>query len=190
MKPTLFNKVFLGLVFFLVLFYSFWLGMDVQRGDTKEIIADAVLLGFWLFALLFFTAMDRQSRKLDQELDRELEEAEKNLHHALGDVFGEIEKDMKTRQDRRKQFTDVFKEVTGKEFTEAKTVSAKQKTQIEKRFNERTGLYAEIIAHKGGKIEVNVGNEKPATKKAPVKKPVAKKAPVVKKPVTTKKGNK
>lgn len=192
MNPNLFNKVFTGLVFFLSLFYAFWLGIDVQRGDTKEIIVDAVLLGFWLFALVFIVAMNRQERKLD----RQLEEAQRNLHHKLGDVFSEIEQDMKARQDRRDQFTSVFEEVTGKKFEDAKTVSAKHKTQIEKRFNERTGLYANITVHKGGKIEVDVSNEKPATKKAPVKKPAARKVaevkvpPVPAKKVTTKKGNK
>lgn len=192
MHPNTFNKVFTGLVFFLSLFYAFWLGVDIQRGDTKEIISDVILLGFWLFALAFIVAMNSRERKLDAEI----REAEKGLHHALGDVFSEIEKDMKARQERREQFTAVFKEVTGKEFTDAKTVSAKQKTQIEKRFNERTGLYASITVHKGGKIEVDVSNEKPATKKAPVKKPAARKVaevkvpPVPAKKVTAKKGNK
>lgn len=184
MHPNTFNKVFTGLVFFLSLFYAFWLGVDVQRGDTKEIIADAILLGFWLFALAFIVAMNRRERKMD----RELEEAQKNLHHALGDVFGELERDIKEQQARREAFTSIFKEVTGKEFTEAKTVSARHTAQIQKRFTEKTGLHAEITAHKGGKIEVEVSKEKPATKKAPVKKPVAPKtpAPTTKKAVTKK----
>lgn len=184
MNPNTFNKVFTGLVFFLSLFYAFWLGVDVQRGDTKEIIADAVLLGFWLFALAFIVAMNRHERKLDSQL----RDAEKNLHHALGDVFGELERDMKEQQARRDAFTGIFEEVTGKKFEEATTVSAKHKAAIQKRFNEVTGLHAEISVHKGGKIEVEVSKEKPATKKAPVKKPVAKKAPATKKPVTAKKG--
>lgn len=193
MHPNTFNKVFTGLVFFLSLFYAFWLGVDVQRGDTKEIIADAVLLGFWLFALAFIVAMNRHERKLD----RKLQEAEKNLHHALGDVFGELERDMKEQQARREAFVGIFEEVTGKKFEEATNVSAKHKAAIQKRFNEVTGLHAEISVHKGGKIEVEVSKVKPATKKAPVKKPVkpaarkvaeVKVPPVPVKKVTAKKG--
>lgn len=192
MNPNLFNKVFTGLVFFLSLFYAFWLGVDVTRGDTKEIIADAVLLGFWLFALAFIVAMNRHERKFKQEL----ETAEKNLHHKLGDLFGELERDIKEQQARREAFTGIFKEVTGKEFEEATNVSARHKTAIQKRFNEVTGLHAEIAVHKGGKIEVEVSKEKPTVKKAPVKKTAARKVaevkvpPVPAKKVTTKKGNK
>lgn len=195
MHPNTFNKVFTGLVFFLSLFCAFWLGVDTQRGDIKEVIADAVLLGFWLFALAFIFAMNRQERKLD----RELRKAEQGLHHALGDLFGELERDMKEQQARRDAFTSIFKEVTGKEFEEATNVSARHKTAIQKRFNEVTGPHAEITVHKDGKIEVDVSKSKPATKKAPVKKPVkaaarkvaeVKVPPVPMKKVTAKKGNK
>lgn len=182
-NPKTFNKVFVALTFFLMLFYIFNLGIDAANSDGKEAIADGVLAAFWLFAYVLFGKMNRESDKLDRELD----EAHKNLHSALGDVFSEVEKDMKARQDRREQFTKIFKEVTGTEFTGAKGISARNKAAVERKFNEATGLFADIKVKSDGVIGVNVTDQKPvtpATKKAPVKKPVA--APATKKPVTKK----
>ena len=46
-NPKLFNRVFVALTLFLTIFYAVWLGADITRGDTKEAIADGVLLAFW-----------------------------------------------------------------------------------------------------------------------------------------------
>lgn len=194
MKPNLFNRVFVALALTLVVLQAMWVGMDLQAGDAKEAIPDGVLLAFWLFALVFFNYMQVRELKDEASIERMRANANKNLHHVLGDVFGELERDMKEQQAGRDAFTSVFKEVTGKEFEEATNVSAKHKAAIQKRFNEITGLHAEISVHKGGKIEVEVSKVKPATKKAPVKKPAARKVaevkvpPVPAKKVTAKKG--
>lgn len=190
-NPKTFNKVFVALTFFLMLFYIFNLGIDAANSDGKEAIVDGVLAAFWLFSYVLFGKMNRESDKLDRELD----EAHKNLHHALGDAFAEIskelEKEIKAKEGRREQFTKIFKEVTGTEFTKAKSISARNKASVERKFNEATGLFANIKVKSDGVIGVDVTDVKPqpaapATKKAPVKKPVAKAAPVTKKPVTKK----
>jgi len=166
-----------------------WVGMALQANDIQEVITDGVLLAFWLFAAIFFHLLALRDLKEEIAIERMRAKAEENLHHALGDLFGEYERDVKKHEARREAFTSTFKEVTGKEFTKAKTVSARHKAQIQKRFNEKTGLHADITVHKDGKIEVDITKDKPVIKKASAKKQVAKKAPI-KKPVTTKKGNK
>lgn len=184
-NPKTFNKVFLALTFFLLLFFVFNLGIDAAKSDGKEAILDGVQAAFWLFAYVLFSKMNRESDKLD----RELEDAHKGLHDALDGVFGEIKKHEEERQARREKFVTIFKEVTGTDFTKAKSISARNKASVERKFHEATGLFADIEVKSGGAIGVNVTDEAPkpaapATKKAPVKKPVA--VPATKKPVTKK----
>ena len=177
MNPKLFNRVFVGLTLLLTIFYAYWLGVDVSNGDTKEAIADGILLAFWLFAFVFFSAMTLWERKME----RELNESRRDLDKALDDFLGTLKKDADESMARKKQFVATFNEVTGKDFFEAKTVSARHKKEIEKRFHEKTGVHADISVKPGGVIGVELSKEAPARKKAPVKKPVAKKK------VTTKK---
>lgn len=179
MNPKLFNKVFIGVIFFLVLFYSFFLGVDVTNGDTKEAIVDGVLLGFWLFALVFFIAMNRTSDKLD----RELEQSSKNLDKAMDDLLGHIKENRDHRVRLEKALHQANLDVCGE-----RAPKPSEFKKVEARFHELTGdHYLRLSAEKGDKrpgaeISDEPFETKPARKKAPVKKPVAKKT------VTTKKG--
>lgn len=178
MNPKLFNKVFIGVIFFLVLFYSFFLGVDVTNGDTKEAIVDGVLLGFWLFALVFFIAMNRTSDKLD----RELEESRTKLDGAMDDLLGHL----KEETERKKRVHDAMHEALEVIGADRPPKPSEYK-KVQDKFHELSGHYLRLTAVKGDKRpSAEVSDEpfetKPARKKAPVKKPVAKKT------VTTKKG--
>ena len=167
MKPNTFNKVFLGLVFFLTLFYSFWLGIDVQRGDTKEAIADGILLAFWLFALVFFAVMYRQERKFD----REFQQSKRKLDEAMGELLGKLKEDIDHDRRLHDALEQAHHEVSGE-----RVAKPSEYKKIEARFHELTGdHYLQLTKSVNGKPDVTISDtpfKAPATKKAPVKKPV------------------
>lgn len=178
MNPKLFNKVFVALTLLLTIFYAFWLGADIQAGNTKEAIADGILLSFWLFAFVFFTAMFAFERKMDRELD----ESRKNLDKAMDDLLGHLKENRDHRVRLEKALHQANLDVCGE-----RPPKPSEFKKIEARFHDITGdHYLRLSKQKG---EVKPGAEisdepfvAPARKKAPVKKPVAKKT------VTTKKG--
>lgn len=194
MNHKLLSKAFVGLSFFLMLFFVFNLGIDAAKADGKEAVIDGVQAIFWLFAFWLFTRMNR----VDEKLDRELEKS----HKELDDLLGEIARDHEKSMDQKRQFVDIFGEVVGKSFFDVKSVNAKQVKEIQKRYTDKTGRYAEIKnLPKNEGINVNLSDKPfttaPTTKKAPVKKSVVKKTveqlpkpPVVKKSNAKKKGNK
>jgi hypothetical protein len=143
MKPTLFNKVFIGLTLFLTLFYAFWLGMDVKAGDSKEAIADGVLLGFWLFAFIFFSAMTAFERKMD----RELEESRKDLDKAMDDLLGHVKKDI----DHKHRIHEAMHEALETIGADRPPKPSEYK-KVEDKFHELTGdHYLKLTAEKGDK---------------------------------------
>lgn len=176
MKTNLFNKVFIALIFFLVLFYSFWLGVDLQRGDTKEVIVDVVLLAFWIFGLIFFVAMQRQTDKLD----REFEDSKRKLDDSLNDLLGHLaEAHSEPKYDNPKHqklsdtFDKIFKDVVGD-----KTPTSKDLATVRSKFTKATGHDVKLESHPLG-LSVKIAKE-----------PIAKKKSAAKKPVTKKKGTK
>jgi len=173
-NPKLFNKVFIGLIFFLVLFYSFFLGADITRGDTKEAIVDAVLLGFWLFALVFFIAMNRTTDKLD----RELEESSAKLDSAMDDLLGHL----KEEAERKARVHDAMHAAL-ESIGEDRPPKPSEFKKVQDVFHEKSGgLYLQLTATKGDKRPAAKVSDKPFKTKSARKKPVAKKT------VTTKKG--
>lgn len=166
MKPTIFNKAFLALVLLLTIFYAYWLGVDVQAGNTKEAIADGILLVFWLFAFVFFMVMHAQERKMD----REFEESRKKLDGAMDDLMGTIKKDIDHRAKIEKAMHDAL-EVIGAD----RPPKPSEFKKVEDRFHELTGdHYLKLTVEKGDKRPSAEVSDEPFTtpvkKKAPAKK--------------------
>jgi hypothetical protein len=177
-----FNKVFVGLTFFMVLFFVFNLGFDAAKANGKEAVIDGIQTLFWLFAFVLFSKLNREGEKLDEELDK----AKSDLDESLEKLLSTLKKEHDELLAPRKKFVDLFKEVTGVDFFDAKTVSVKHATEIEKRYHESTGKYANIIPKANGVIGVEI-SDKPfvkTRKKSVVKKTLSQ----IPKPVTTKKG--
>ena len=171
MNPKLFNRVFVALTLFLTIFYAVWLGADITRGDTKEAIADGVLLAFWLFAFVFFSAMTLWERKAE----RELEESRAKLDSAMDDLLGHLKEETE-RKARVHHAMHEALEVIG----EDRPPKPSEYKKVQDKFHELSGHYLKLTATKGDKRpSAEVSDEpfetKPARKKAPVKKPVAKK---------------
>ena len=185
-NPKTFSKLFIGLAFFLMIFFVFNLGIDAAKSDGKEAIVDGVQAAFWFIALVLFSKMNRET----DEIDRDLEKS----HKELDDLLGKIARDHEKSMDQKRQFVDVFGEVVGKSFFDVKSVNAKQVKEIQKRYTEKTGRYAEIKnLPKNEGINVNLSDKPfitvPATKKA-VSKSQERRIAALKadKKVTTKKG--
>lgn len=180
MNPKLFNRVFVALTLFLTIFYAIWLGADITRGDTKEAIADGVLLAFWLFAFVFFSAMTLWERKAE----RELEESRKKLDDAMDDFLGTLKKEVDHKQRVHHAMHEALA-VIG----EDRPPKPSEYKKVQDKFHELSGHYLQLTPVKGDKRPAaKVSDEpfetKPARKKAPVKKTATKKN------VTAKKGNK
>lgn len=177
MNPKLFNRVFVALTLLLTIFYAFWLGADINAGDTKEAIADGILLAFWLFAFVFFGAMTA----FENKAERELEESSRKLDKAMGELLSKLKAD----HDHDARLEDALEQATA-EIKKGSTSPLKpsQYPAIEKRFHELTGdHYLKLEKAANGKADVTISDvpfqkparKKPATKTTPVKKTVTKK---------------
>lgn len=180
MNHKLFSRAFIALTFFLLLFFVFNLGIDAAKSDGKEAVVDGVQALFWLFAFVLFSKMNRETDKIDRELEeshRKLDDAMEGLmktlkegeahnsrvHHAMHLALESIGEDRPPKPSEFKKVQDVF-------------------------HKESNGLYLKLTAVKGDKRPKAEVSDKPfvqpAPKKAPVKKPVV----ATKKTVTAKKG--
>lgn len=193
MNPKTFNKVFIGLTFFLLLFFVFNLGIDAAKADGKEAILDGVQAAFWLFAFVLFSKMNRLDEKLDRELEESKAKLDKSLDDLLGNILGGDHKGHKhtigtpenpKHEKLSEDFDAIMEGVCGdKEPTE------KDLAEIKKRFEAKTGHEVKLEQLPFG-LSVRIAKE-PKAKKAPARKPATKKAPVkpvaaTKKPVTKK----
>lgn len=186
MNHKLFSKVFIGLTFFLLLFFVFNLGIDAAKGDGKEAVVDGVQAAFWLFAFVLFTKMNRETEKVD----RELEESKAKLDKSLDDLLGTILDSHKNHKHRvnvgepenakHAKLSEDFDAIMDKVVGEGEPTDA-QITEIVKQFTTKTGHEVKIERHPFG---LSVRIAKDPIKKSPARKPATKKAPV-KKPVTT-----
>lgn len=161
MTSTIFGKAWGALVIVLVLLWSLFLGMDIKHGDWRDIVIDSIMLAFWVFMLVWIHYMTVRELKSDAESEK----AREDFDGSVGHLIEHIRENLHERISYRKKFTDIFKEVTGEDFFESKTVSDGHKAQIEERFNEETGKYVDITRGDNGYIYVNVLHEKPLTKK-------------------------
>lgn len=161
----LFQKLFIGMAFLLVVLQAMWLGMDLQARDGKEATVDAILLVFWIVTLGLFTLMNRQEAKLD----RELEESSKKLDGLMGDLLGHIKEKHDHEELIAKGLHDANKAVSGD-----RPPKPSEYKKVEAKFHELTGLYLKLSAVKGDKRPgAEVADEPfttPTKKKAPAKK--------------------
>lgn len=162
----LFQKLFIGMAFLLVVLQALWLGMDLQAGDGKEATTDAILLAFWILTLGLFTVMNRQEAKLD----RELEESRKNLDNAMEGLLGHLKEKHEHEERIAKGLHDANKAVAGD-----RAPKPSEYKKVEAKFHELTGLYLKLSAVKGDKRPGAEVSDEPFTtpttkKKAPAKK--------------------
>lgn len=163
----LFQKLFMAMVFLLVVLQALWLGMDLQAGDGKEATTDAILLAFWSFTFVFFAVMNAQERKLD----RELEESRKNLDNAMEGLIGHIKEEAEQKHRIEKALHKASKLVVGD-----RPPKPSEFKKVEDKFHEITGdLYLRLVVEKGDKRPGAEISDEPFTKPTTKKKAPAKK---------------
>lgn len=200
MSNNIFGKAWVAMILLLVVAESVFLGSALKSKDWHGAIVNAILLAFWLFAIVWFHFMALREVRRDLEFKRDMDELKKKGDDLLKDLLSDV-LDEKHKNHRHKvsvvtpenpkhealseAFDGIMEQVCGDNEPTEKNLA-----EIKRRFESITGHSVKIEQLPFG-LSVSIAKEptakkaarKPATKKAPVKKPVAKKT-------VTKKGTK